>query len=217
MLQPRCCGARILTYGLIRCVLRSLFPVETHNPNNLISGCYSLMFSVEAKKQIPEILKRYPIKASAMLPLLNLAQEEEGWVSEDSMREIAKLLDLTPPKVYEVATFYTILNLKPIGEFHLQVCKSLMCALVGSDTLIQWIGQELGIKPGETTGDGMFTLTAVECLASCGTAPMMQVNDDYFERLTLEKVRQIFKDLRTTGTCSLATGPFRWPEPEVMG
>ena len=175
------------------------------------------MFSVEAKKQIPEILKRYPIKASAMLPLLNLAQEEEGWVSEDSMREIAKLLDLTPPKVYEVATFYTILNLKPIGEFHLQVCKSLMCALVGSDTLIQWIGQELGIKPGETTGDGMFTLTAVECLASCGTAPMMQVNDDYFERLTLEKVRQIFKDLRTTGTCSLATGPFRWPEPEVMG
>ena len=175
------------------------------------------MFSVEAKKQIPEILKRYPIKASAILPLLNLAQEEEGWVSEDSMREIAKLLDLTPPKVYEVATFYTILNLKPIGEFHLQVCKSLMCALVGSDTLIQWIDQELGIKPGETTGDGMFTLTEVECLASCGTAPMMQVNGDYFERLTLEKVRQIFKDLRTTGTCSLATGPFRWPEPEVTG
>ena len=174
------------------------------------------MFSAEAKKQIPGILKRYPIKASAMLPLLNLAQEEEGWVSEDSMREIAKLLDLTPPKVYEVATFYTMLNLKPIGRFHLQVCKSLMCALVGSDTLIQWIDQELGIKPGETTEDGMFTLSTVECLASCGTAPMMQVNDDYFERLTHEKVRQVFEDLRTTGKCSLATGPFRWPEPEVV-
>ncbi len=175
------------------------------------------MFSAEAKKQIPEILKRYPIKASAMLPLLNLAQEEEGWVSEDSMREIAKLLDLTPPKVYEVATFYTMLNLKPIGRFHLQVCKSLMCALVGSDTLIRWIDEELGIKPGETTEDGMFTLSAVECLASCGTAPMMQVNNDYFERLTHEKVRQVFEDIRKTGKCLLATGPFRWPDQEVVG
>ena len=175
------------------------------------------MFSPEAKKQIPDILKRYPIKASALLPLLNLAQEEEGWVSEASMCEIAKLLDLTPPKVYEVVTFYTMLNLKPIGRFHLQACKSLMCALVGSDTLFGWIDQELGIKPGETTEDGMFTLSAVECLASCGTAPMMQVNDNYFERLTHEKVRQIFEDLRTTGKCSLATGPFRWPEPEVVG
>jgi len=175
------------------------------------------MFSAEARKQIPNILKRYPIKASAMLPLLNLAQEEEGWVSENSMREIAKLLDLTPPKVYEVATFYTMLNLKPIGRFHLQVCKSLMCALVGSDTLIQWIDQELGIKPGETTEDGNFTLSTVECLASCGTAPMMQVNDDYFERLTHDKIRQIFEDLRTTGKCAFATGPFRWPELEVVG
>jgi len=173
------------------------------------------MFSPEAKKQIHEILKRYPMKASAMLPLLHLAQEEEGWVSEDSMREIAKLLDLTLPKVYEVATFYSMLNFKPIGRFHLQVCKSLMCALVGSDTLIQWIDQELGIKPSETTEDGMFTLSAVECLASCGTAPMMQVNDDYFERLTLERVRHIFSDLRATGQCALATGPFRWPEQEI--
>ncbi len=173
------------------------------------------MFSAEAKKKIPEILKRYPIKASAMLPLLNLAQEEEGWVSEEHMCEIAKLLDLTPPKVYEVATFYTMLNLKPIGKFHLQVCKSLMCALVGSDTLIQWVDQELGITPGETTEDGMFTLSAVECLASCGTGPMMQMNDDYFERLTLERFRTVIADLRSTGECELATGPFRWPDPEV--
>ena len=172
------------------------------------------MFSPEAKKKIPEILKRYPIKASAMLPLLNLAQEEEGWVSEDSMREIARLLDLTPPKVYEVATFYTMLNLKPIGRFHLQVCKSLMCALVGSDILIQWIEKELAIRPGETTADRMFTLSTVECLASCGTAPMMQINNDYFERLTFPKVQKIFEDLRTTGECSLATGPFRWPDTE---
>tara|TARA_B100000315_G_scaffold172495_1_gene160981 strand:- start:17037 stop:17564 length:528 start_codon:yes stop_codon:yes gene_type:complete len=174
------------------------------------------MFSSEAKKRISLVLKRYPIKSSALLPLLNLAQEEEGFVSEDSMREIAKLLDLTPPKVYEVATFYTMLNLKPIGRFHLQVCKSLMCALVGSETLLKWIDQELGIKPGETTQDNMFTLNTVECLASCGTAPMMKVNNDYFEHLTHEKVCQLFEDLRTTGKCSLATGPFRWPDPGML-
>ena len=175
------------------------------------------MFSSEAKRKIPDILKRYPTKASALLPLLNLVQEEEGWVSEESMREIAALLDLTPPKVYEVATFYTMLNLKPVGRFHLQVCKSLMCALVGAEMLRGWIEQELGIQPGQTTDDGMFTLSMVECLASCGTAPMMQVNDEYFEQLTREKVRQIVVDLRTSGRCSLATGPFRWPEPEMVG
>ncbi len=88
---------------------------------------------------------------------------------------------------------------------------------MGSDTLIRWIDEELGIKPGETTEDGMFTLSAVECLASCGTAPMMQVNNDYFERLTHEKVRQVFEDIRKTGKCLLATGPFRWPDQEVVG
>src|SRR5262249_15031876 len=129
------------------------------------------------------------------------------------MREIAALLQLTPPQVYETVTFYTMLNLKRVGKFHIQVCKSLMCALVGSDTLIGWIKTKLGIGPRETTTDGVFTLSTVECLAACGTAPMMQINDDYYERLTEEKVDRILADLRTTGTCSLKTGPFMWPEP----
>ena len=165
------------------------------------------------KAEIDDILSRYPVKRSALLPLLYLAQREQGYVTEAAMQEIAGILMLTPPQVYETATFYTMLNLKPVGKFHLQVCKSLMCALVGSDTVIGWIGAKLGIKPGETTPDKLFTLSVVECLAACGTGPMMQVNDDYYERLTEEKLDRILAELRQAGSSSLKTGPFMWPEP----
>jgi NADH-quinone oxidoreductase E subunit len=164
-------------------------------------------------KEIDEILSRYPVKRSALIPLLYLAQREEGYITEAAMVEIAGILKLTPPQVYETATFYTMLNLKKVGKFHIQVCKSLMCALVGSDTVIGWLRSKLGIAPGETTKDGLFTLTTVECLAACGTGPMMQINDDYYERLTEQKVDQILADLRTTGTSSLKSGPYMWPEP----
>lgn len=164
-------------------------------------------------KEIEDILARYPVKRSALLPLLYLAQRDQGYITEPAMKEIAKLLGLTPPQVYETATFYTMLNLKKVGRFHIQVCKSLMCALVGSDTVLAWIQAKLGIVPGETTADGLFTLSAVECLAACGTAPMMQINDDYYERLTEEKVDRILADLKTNGTSPLKSGPYMWPEP----
>lgn len=163
--------------------------------------------------QIDEIVNRYPVRRSALIPLLYLAQQEEGYVSEAAMKEIASLLKLTPPQVYETVTFYTMLNLKPVGKFHIQVCKSLMCALAGSDTLLEWLQARLGIGPGATSPDRQFTLSAVECLASCGTAPMMQINDDYYERLTEEKVDRILADLRRDGTSPLKSGPFMWPEP----
>ena len=162
---------------------------------------------------ITELLSRYPVKRSALLPLLNLAQREEGYVSEAAMKEIAKILDLTPPQVYETATFYTMLNLKPIGKFHIQICKSIMCGLVGSDDLIQWLQNHLEIRVGQTTGDRLFTLSAVECLGSCGTAPMMQINDDYYEQLTAEKVGRVLEDLRREGTSPLKSGPFMFPQP----
>lgn len=171
------------------------------------------MLSEKYRDEIADILSRYPVRRSALLPLLNLAQREEGYISEAAMKEIARILRLTPPQVYEVVTFYTLLNLKPIGKFHIQVCKSLMCALVGSDTLLRWLQDRLGIKPGETTRDRLFTLSTVECLASCGTGPMMQINDDYYERLTEEKLDQILADLRRDGTSPLKSGPFMWPEP----
>lgn len=165
------------------------------------------------QREIAEILSRYPVKRSALIPLLYLAQRDQGYITEASMTEIARLLDLTPSQVYETATFYTMLNLKKVGTYHIQVCKSLMCALVGSDTVIGWITAKLGIAPGETTADGLFTLTAVECLAACGTGPMMQINDDYYEQLTEVKVDRILADLKQTGTSSLKSGPYMWPEP----
>ena len=165
------------------------------------------------KDEIADILNRYPVKRSALIPLLYLAQRERGYITEAAMIEIAGILKLTPPQVYETATFYTMLNLKQVGTFHIQVCKSLMCALVGSDQLIGWIKDKLGIGPGEMTPDGAFTLSTVECIAACGTAPMMQINDDYYERLTEDKVDRILADLKSTGSSALKTAPFMWPEP----
>lgn len=172
-----------------------------------------MTLSEKYRDEIAAILARYPVKRSALIPLLYLAQREHGYVTEEAMVEIAGILGLTPPQVYETVTFYTMFNLKPIGKFHIQICKSLMCALVGSDTVVEWIKTKLGIGPGETTPDGLFTLSLVECLASCGTGPMMQINEDYYERLTEEKVDRILADLRSTGSSQLKSGPFMWPEP----
>jgi NADH-quinone oxidoreductase E subunit len=171
------------------------------------------MLKEKYKDQIEEIISRYPVRRSALLPLLYLAQREEGHVTEAAMKEIASILRLTPPQVYEVVTFYTLFPLRPLGRFHIQVCRSLMCALVGSDTLLTWLERRLGIKPGQTTPDGEFTLSTVECLASCGTGPMMQINNDYYERLTEDKVDRILADLKRDGTSPLKSGPFMLPEP----
>ena len=172
-----------------------------------------MTFIDKYKNEIDQILSRYPVKRSALIPLLYVAQRDQGYVSEAVMQEIARLLGITPPQVYETVTFYTMFNLKPVGKFHIQVCKSLMCALVGSDTLIGWMKTKLGIAPGESTTDGLFTLSAVECLAACGTGPMMQINEDYYEQVTEDKLDQILADLRSTGTSTLKSGPFMWPEP----
>src|SRR5947208_6855797 len=142
------------------------------------------MLKEKYKDKMAEIISRYPEKRAALLPLLWLAQEEHGYVSETAMKEIAGLLGLTPPQVYETATFYTMLNRQPIGKYHVQVCRSLMCALVGSEQLLGGSHAKLGIKPGQTTPDRLFTLSEGECLAACGTGPRMQGNDDDVEELS---------------------------------
>ncbi|MGQ0556540.1 MAG: NADH-quinone oxidoreductase subunit NuoE family protein [Nitrospiraceae bacterium] len=177
-----------------------------------------MTFSEKYKDEIADILSRYPVTRSALIPLLYVAQRDQGYVTESAMQEIAHLLGLTPPQVYETITFYTMFNLKPVGTFHIQVCKSLMCALVGSDTVIEWVKTKLGIGPGESTPDGLFSLSVVECLAACGTGPMMQINEDYYEQLTENKLDRILTDLRSTGTSPFKSGPFMWPEPvDVKG
>jgi len=175
-----------------------------------------MAFIEKYKDEIEHILSRYPVRRSALIPLLYVAQRDEGYVTESAMQEIAQLLRLTPPQVYETITFYTMFNLKPVGKFHIQVCKSLMCALVGSDTVVEWIKAKLGIAPGETTPDKLFSLTLVECLAACGTGPMIQINDDYYEQLTEDKLDRILADLRSTGSSSLKSGAFMWPEPVAV-
>jgi NADH-quinone oxidoreductase E subunit len=155
-----------------------------------------VQFSEKAQAEIKEILTRYPDKRSALLPVLNLAQAEFGYISEDVMVLVAGLLDLTPPKVYEVLTFYTMLNEKPVGTYLLQLCRTLQCALAGSENIRGHLEQRLGIAAGGTTADGMFTLRTVECLASCGTAPAMQINGACYENLTREKVDRVLDDLK---------------------
>lgn len=153
-------------------------------------------FSELAQKKIEELLTHYPIKRSALIPILSLAQEEFGYISAETMVLIADILDLTPPQVYEVVTFYTMLERKPVGKFRLQVCRTLPCALSGAGGIVDHLKNRLGIGLGETTPDGLFKLQTVECLASCGTAPVVQINGAYFENLTTDKMDRILEDLK---------------------
>lgn len=158
-----------------------------------------MKFSEEKMAKAREIIARYPEgrQKSALLPLLHLAQEEnEGWLSVEAMDYVAELLQLKSIEVYEVATFYSMYNLKPVGRHVFEVCQTGPCMLNGSDEIIEYIKQKLGINIGETTPDGMFTLKTVECLGACGYAPMMQMGKHYKEHLTPEKVDQIIEECR---------------------
>ena len=161
--------------------------------------------------RIRELFPRYPDKRSVMLAALRIAQEEQGYVTEEAMGEIAVLLEQTPVQVYETATFYTMFSLQPLGKHVIQVCRTLSCALVGADGLVRYLERTLGVTAGETTPDGLFSLKTVECLAACGAGPVMQINDDYYEYLTHEKIDRILADLKRDGRSSLATGPFVIP------
>ncbi len=158
-----------------------------------------MKFSEEKIKEVERIISRYPEgkQKSALLPVLHLAQQEfNGWLSTDTMNYVASLLKLEPIHVYEVATFYSMYNLKPVGKYMFEVCQTGPCMLNGSDETIKYIYEKLGIKPGETTADGLFTLKTVECLGACGYAPMMQMGKTYREHLTKEKIDAIIAECR---------------------
>lgn len=153
------------------------------------------MFSPAIETQIEAMIVKYPHKRSALLPLIHIAQNEQGHITEEAMAYIADKLNLMPVEVYEVATFYSMFFMERIGKYNLQVCRTISCMLCGADQIREHIEKELGIKNGQVTADGRFRLTEVECLGSCSTAPAMQVNFDYHENLTPEKVDQIIKSL----------------------
>src|SRR5690606_810767 len=155
---------------------------------------HNTTFSPETLELVKRIIARYPEgkQKSALLPVLHLAQAEfGGWLSPETMQYVAELLDIKPVEVYEVATFYTMFNLKPVGKCVLEICRTGPCWLRGSEDIISYIHDKLGIADGETSADGMFTLKTVECLASCGTAPVMQAGDHYIENLSCDNMEEV--------------------------
>ncbi len=158
-----------------------------------------IQFSEEKLQEVKKIIDRYPEgkQKSAVIPLLHMAQESfGGWLSPEAMDYVASLLGIESIEVYEVATFYSMYNLKPVGKYLFEVCQTGPCMLNGSDDIINYIGNKLGIKPGETSADGLFTLKTVECLGACGYAPMMQMGKTYREHLTKEKIDAIVDECR---------------------
>jgi NADH-quinone oxidoreductase subunit E len=158
-----------------------------------------MKFSDDKLKEVQRIIDFYPAgkQKSAVIPVLHLAQQEfGGWLSSESMDYVASLLSMEPIEVYEVATFYSMYNLKPVGKYLFEVCQTGPCMINGSDDIVKYIYDKLGIKPGETSADGMFTLKTVECLGACGYAPMMQLGKNYREHLTKEKVDAIVDECR---------------------
>ncbi len=156
----------------------------------------ALEFSPETLKKFHQTVARYPKKEAAMLPVLYLAQREFGCLGSEAIEYVAKLMDQAPARVYGVVSFYTLFQMQAIGRHHIQVCRTLPCALRGAEKVVDVIKRKLGIESGQTTADGRFTLSEVECLASCGTAPMMQINDDYYENLTEAKIDEILDAMK---------------------
>lgn len=169
--------------------------------HNAMSETKEIKFSEDALALVKKITARYPEgrQKSALLPVLHIAQAEfGGWLSAPVMDYVAGLLNIKPIEVYEVASFYTMFNLKPVGKCVIEVCRTGPCWLMGAEDIVRYMEQKLGIGEGQTTADGMFTLKTVECLASCGTAPMMQIGETYHEHLTLEKVDSILDNCKNS-------------------
>jgi len=167
-----------------------------------MSTVKEIKFSDEALALVHKMMNRYPEgkHKSALLPVLHLAQAEfDGWLSPEVMDYVASLLKIQPIEVYEVASFYSMYNLKPVGNCLLEVCRTSSCWLRGANEIVEHIEKKLGIKEGETTPDGMFTLKTVECLGSCGTAPMLMCGAQFHENLTIEKVDALLDSLKSEG------------------
>jgi len=157
-----------------------------------------ICFSEATLRKVEQIISRYPKgkEKSALLPLLHIAQEEfEGYLSVDVMDYVAGILNIQPIEVYEVATFYSQYYLDPVGKHVIEICRTGPCAICGGEAMQAYLEKKLSVKVGETTTDGLFTLKAVECLGACGSAPVMQINTEFYEHLTIEKIDQILDEL----------------------
>ncbi len=156
-------------------------------------------FTEDNIKRIEKSISKYPEKKAAVMDALYVAQEQNGYITNEVMEEIAKILEMPVSDVYGVATFYTMYHKKPVGKYHLQVCTNVSCMLKGGMELLKQLKDELGIEEGEITSDGLFSIEEVECMGACGGAPMISANYDYYENLTPEKLRNLINDLRKKG------------------
>jgi len=155
-----------------------------------------MILTDENIRRMKDAAARYPRRKSAILPALTIAYRQVGHLNDDIYREISRAIGIPTLEIAEAATFYTMFPKEPVGKYLIQVCHNISCSLLGADSLIAYLEDKLGISKGETTSDGLFTLISVECLGSCATAPMMQINHDYYENLTPESVDSILEQLR---------------------
>ncbi|HVT45017.1 MAG TPA: NAD(P)H-dependent oxidoreductase subunit E [Thermoanaerobaculia bacterium] len=176
--------------------MAELQPENPYAPDRFPDPAKKVEFSLEAKRRFDDLLPRYPTRMAVLLPTLHLAQEEWGWISPEVVVYVADLLELSPATVFGVVSFYNMYNQRPVGKYHLQVCTNLSCMLGGAYDIYDRLQEKLGIAPGETTADGRFTLVEVECLGSCDTAPVVQVNNDYHEGLTMETTERLVDGLK---------------------
>jgi NADH-quinone oxidoreductase subunit E len=176
--------------------MADLHPDNPYAKDRFADPSKKVEFSPEAKKKHDWILTRYPTKEAALLPTLHLAQEQWGWISPETVHYVSELLDLSPATVFGVVSFYNMYNQKPVGKYHLQVCTNLSCMVTRAYDIYEHLCEKLDVKPGETTPDGRFTVGEVECLGSCNTAPVVQVNNDYHENMSVEKIEQLIGKLK---------------------
>ncbi len=155
-----------------------------------------IRFSDEELKQIEKIKSKYPIEKSAIMDIMWMAQKKWGWISKDVMQYIAELLNLPYAHVYGVATFYTMYFKKPMGKYHIQVCTNVSCMLNEGEMIFEYISEKLEIGHNEATPDGLFSLEEVECMGACGGAPMIAINEDYYEKITIDKIETLLKECR---------------------
>jgi len=176
--------------------MADLHPDNPYAKDRFAEASKPVAFPPDAKAKFDHILTRYPTKEAALLPTLHLAQEVWGWISPEVVHYVGELLDLSPATVFGVVSFYNMYNQKPVGKYHVQVCTNLSCMVNRSYDIYEHLCEKLHVNPGQTTPDGLYTITEVECLASCGTAPVVQVNNDYHENMDVPKMEQLLTNLK---------------------
>ena len=173
-----------------------LHPDNAYAPERFADAAQKPQFTPDRYKEYELLLQRYPTKMAVLLPVLHLAQEQWGWISPETVHYVSGLLDLSPATVFGVVSFYNMYNQKPVGKYHMQVCTNLSCMVNRAYDIYYHLCDRLQVQPHETTKDGLYTVLEVECLGSCGTAPVVQVNNDYHENMSVERMDALLEKLK---------------------